>query len=59
MSKPLLRASLKIVKELGLQVKLEVHVDNAKAIHFYEKAGFKRLGDYDVYIIRDLNEIKD
>lgn len=59
LSKPLLRAALKIAKELGLQVKLEVHVGNAKAIHFYEKAGFKRLGDYDVYIIRDLNEIKD
>jgi len=30
-----------------------------RAIHFYEKAGVKRLGDYDVMIIRDLNEIKD
>jgi [ribosomal protein S18]-alanine N-acetyltransferase len=59
LSKPLLREALKIAKEIGLQIKLEVHADNAKAIHFYEKAGFKRLGDYDVYIIRDLSEIKD
>ncbi len=59
LSKPLLRESLKIAKEIGLQIKLEVHRDNMRAIHFYEKAGFKRLGDYDVYIIRDLNEIKE
>jgi len=59
LSKPLLRESLQIAKEIGLQVKLEVHQDNERAIHFYEKAGFKRLGDYDVYIIRDLAEIKE
>ncbi len=58
LSKPLLRESLKIATEIGLQIKLEVHRDNARAINFYEKAGFKRLGDYDVYIIRDLLEIK-
>ena len=59
LSKPLLRESLKIAREIGLQIKLEVHRDNKRAIHFYEKAGFKRLGDYDVYIIRDLNDIKE
>jgi ribosomal protein S18 acetylase RimI-like enzyme len=59
LSKPLLRESLKIAKEIGLQIKLEVHRENERAIHFYEKAGFKRLGDYDVYIIRDLADIKD
>jgi ribosomal protein S18 acetylase RimI-like enzyme len=59
LSKPLLRESLRIAKEIGLQVKLEVHHGNERAINFYEKAGFKRLGDYDVYIIRDLNEIKE
>jgi ribosomal protein S18 acetylase RimI-like enzyme len=51
--------SLKIAKELGLQVKMEVHVGNERAIHFYKKCGFKRLGDYDVYIIRDLSTIKE
>jgi ribosomal protein S18 acetylase RimI-like enzyme len=45
-------------KEIGLQIKLEVHQSNERAINFYKKAGFKRLGDYDVYIIRDLQEIK-
>jgi len=58
-SKPLMRESLKIAKEIGLQIKLEVARDNDRAIHFYEKAGFKPLGDYAVYIIRDLSEIKD
>ena len=59
LSKPLMRESLKIAREIGLQVKLEVHRDNEKAIHFYERAGFQYLGDYDVYIIRDLSEIKE
>jgi [ribosomal protein S18]-alanine N-acetyltransferase len=58
LSKPLLRASLQIAKEMGLQIKLEVHQGNERAIHFYEKAGFQRLGDYDIYIIRDLKNIK-
>ncbi len=55
----LLRSSLQIAREAGLQVKLEVHRDNVKAIDLYRKAGFKRLGDYDVMIIRDLGEIKE
>ncbi len=58
LSKPLLHEALKIAKEIGLQVKLEVHVENERAIHYYKKAGFQRLGDYDVYIIRDLSKIK-
>jgi ribosomal protein S18 acetylase RimI-like enzyme len=59
LSKPLLRESLKIARELKLQVKLEVHCDNEKAISLYKKVGFKRLGDYDILIIRDLSKIKD
>lgn len=59
LSKPLLRESLKIAKAVGLQVKIEVHRDNQKALELYRKAGFKRLGDYDVMIIRDLNDIKE
>ncbi|MFO7573648.1 MAG: GNAT family N-acetyltransferase [Bacteroidales bacterium] len=54
LSKPLLRESLRFVKEKGYQVKLEVHQSNLKAINLYKKAGFKYLGDYDVYIIRDV-----
>ncbi len=59
LSKPLLRESLKIARELGLQVKLEVHQENVKAISLYKDFGFKRLGDYDVMIIRDLSGIKE
>jgi ribosomal protein S18 acetylase RimI-like enzyme len=59
LSKPLLRASLKIAREIGLQVKLEVHRDNHKALDLYRNAGFQRLGDYDVLIIRDLSNIKE
>lgn len=54
LSKFLLSESLKFVKEKGYQVKLEVHRDNYKAVSLYEKAGFRYLGDYNVYIIRDL-----
>lgn len=59
LSKILLKASLKHVKEKGYQVKLEVHNTNTKAINLYTKNGFDYLGDYDVYIIRDLDKIED
>jgi ribosomal protein S18 acetylase RimI-like enzyme len=59
LSKPLLRESLKIARRIGLQIKLEAHRENERAINFYENAGFQRLGDYDVYIIRDLADIKE
>jgi ribosomal protein S18 acetylase RimI-like enzyme len=52
LSKMLLEASLNHVKTVGLQVKLEVHRNNTKAIALYEKYGFRFLGDYLVYIIR-------
>ena len=57
LSKVLLRESLRFVKEKGYQVKLEVHRSDSKAVGIYEKAGFRYLGDYDVYIIRDLQSI--
>jgi ribosomal protein S18 acetylase RimI-like enzyme len=59
LSKLLLNASLKIAKQTGLQIKLEVHRDNERAVNLYKNAGFKRLGDYDVFILRDLNVIKE
>ncbi|MBN2347038.1 MAG: GNAT family N-acetyltransferase [Candidatus Aminicenantes bacterium] len=59
LSLPLLRESLKIAREAGLQVKLEVHRDNRKAIDLYLRAGFQRLGDYDILIVRDLSEMKE
>lgn len=50
--------SLKFAKMKGYQIKLEVHKDNIKAIEIYKKLGFNYLGDYDVYIVRDLNTIR-
>lgn len=58
LSKPLLVETMKYIKKTGLQVKLEVHRDNTKAANIYQKHGFKYLGDYDVYIIRNLNTIE-
>jgi ribosomal protein S18 acetylase RimI-like enzyme len=40
-------------KMLNLQMKLEVHKTNVKAIELYKKYQFKSLGDYEVYIIRE------
>ena len=54
LSKILLKKSLKIAKEKGVQIKLEVHDKNKKAINLYKNYGFSYLGDYDIYIIRDL-----
>lgn len=59
LSKLLLYASLAHVKETGHQVKLEVHNTNVKAINLYTKNGFQYLGDYDVFIIRDVDGIND
>lgn len=56
LSKPLLEKSLEWAKNTQLQIKLEVHVNNKNALRLYEKYGFKRLGDYDVYIIRKYDE---
>lgn len=53
----LLEESLKFVKAMGYQVKLEVHNSNIKAINLYKKFGFEYLGDYEVYIIRDITKI--
>ena len=58
LARELLRESLLFVKEKGYQVKLEVHKSNAVAVELYRKAGFEFLGDYDVYIIRDIQSIE-
>jgi [ribosomal protein S18]-alanine N-acetyltransferase len=56
LSKPLLKASLQYAKEMNLQIKLEVHKGNELAVNLYSNGGFSFLGDYDVYIIRDLSK---
>jgi len=57
LAKILLDASLKLAKTYGMQIKLEVHKENLKALGLYLKAGFTYLGDYQVYIIRDISKI--
>ena len=39
---------------LGLQFRLEVHEDNIPAIELYKKYGFEYLGDYNIYINREI-----
>ena len=58
LSKYLLEETLEYVKKSGHQVKLEVHSSNTVAINLYEKYGFKFLGDYKVFIIRKMDDIK-
>ncbi|MFO8235802.1 MAG: N-acetyltransferase [Bacteroidales bacterium] len=50
--------SINFAKQKGCQIKLEVHSNNTNAISLYKKLGFKRLGDYDIYIIREFSHIK-
>jgi ribosomal protein S18 acetylase RimI-like enzyme len=57
LSKILLDASLKLAKTFGMQIKLEVHKNNVRALGLYKKAGFAYLGDYHVYIIRDISTL--
>ncbi len=57
LSNSLLKESLLFVKKKGHQVKLEVHKSNLKAINLYKKFGFSYLGDYNVFIIRDLSAL--
>jgi ribosomal protein S18 acetylase RimI-like enzyme len=56
LSKNLLNESIQFIKKQGNQVKLEVHSANYKAINLYKKAGFTHLGEYKVFIIRDLSK---
>jgi ribosomal protein S18 acetylase RimI-like enzyme len=56
LSKILLNESLQFIKKQGNQVKLEVHSTNYKAINLYKKFGFTHLGEYKVFIIRDISK---
>jgi len=58
LGKKLLKESLKFIKSKGKQVKLEVHKENKVAKHLYESAGFFAFTDYDIYMIRDLEDIE-
>lgn len=50
----LCKKSIDLAESMNMQIKLEVHKSNSKAIALYEKHGFKYLGDYLVYIIRNI-----
>ncbi|PLX09762.1 MAG: hypothetical protein C0596_00300 [Marinilabiliales bacterium] len=50
----LMEKSMEFARNLKLQIKLEVHKDNLKARQLYEKYSFKYLGDYEVFIVRDI-----
>ncbi len=54
LAKLLLKECLQFAKEKKMQIKLEVHKDNIAALQLYKKGGFKYLGDYLVFIIRDI-----
>jgi ribosomal protein S18 acetylase RimI-like enzyme len=51
----LAEASLEWISSRRYQVKLEVHNQNMAAIRLYEKLGFFRFEDYDIYMIRDFD----
>jgi ribosomal protein S18 acetylase RimI-like enzyme len=53
LSKYLLKSSMDYARSTGMQIKIEVHQTNTRAIKLYSKVGFKYLGDYNVYVIRD------
>jgi [ribosomal protein S18]-alanine N-acetyltransferase len=53
----LAKASMEWARSHKMQIKLEVHRENTVARDLYLKYGFRYLGDYDVYIIRDPERI--
>jgi len=53
----LAQESSRFIKETGYQVKLEVHKENLVAKHLYEKMGFFAFTDYDIYMIREVDNI--
>ncbi len=57
LAKLLLEKSIEIARADGYQIKIEVHRDNLPALKLYADAGFCPLGDYDVFIIRDLSAL--
>jgi ribosomal protein S18 acetylase RimI-like enzyme len=57
LAQKILSPSLQFAKNQNLQIKLEVHKQNKIALNMYLKAGFNYLGDYFVYIIRNVKNI--
>lgn len=59
LSIPLLNETLRFARDKNVQIKLEVHKDNLNAIELYKKNHFKYLGDYKIFIIRSVKDLKD
>ena len=49
-----MNTSMDWIRKQGLQVKMEVHQKNQRAIDLYKKYGFNELEGYQVYMIREL-----
>jgi len=49
----LLRETLAHARAAKIQITLEVHRANLRAIELYRSGGFEALGEYDIDIIRD------
>ncbi|HOZ29642.1 MAG TPA: GNAT family N-acetyltransferase, partial [Bacteroidales bacterium] len=54
LSNLLMDESMNYARDLKLQIKLEVHKNNEIARELYQKYGFKYLGDYEVFIVREI-----
>lgn len=54
LSHMLMNTSMDWIRKQGLQVKMEVHQKNQRAIDLYKKYGFNELEGYQVYMIREL-----
>ena len=50
----LARKSLEWIRQMGQQVKLEVHKQNLPARKLYEELGFFAFRDYDIYMMREI-----
>lgn len=56
LSKLLMDETLKVIKEIGFQVKLEVHKENFKALSLYRKFGFSDFSDYELMMMRKIQD---
>ena len=54
----LLEEVLAAARDTGLQLKLEVHRDNARAQDLYRRNGFAGIGDYEILMVRDLSSFR-
>ena len=56
MANKLMDESIKFIKEKGLQVKMEVHKKNIKALNLYRKYKFFDFTDYELMMKRNIHE---